>query len=338
VRVHSSARIAAAVATVACSAGFLAGPAMERGQAVIDVGSLPAGSPRECPEGTWIRSSTAAWLRRVVEVAGYAVAGCTGSAWIATTRRTSFYIWSTEGWRPSTVHKRYPEAGRLPLPTYTDGTRVVWQAQGLGIWVEAGPSPSDVLPGKTALGWLQISSRGLLRRYRPIVMMATPPAVLARCRTDARLRPACPTRIPQIEGWETYPRRVNGIFGIQLGGEIPGKPELMRPPRVLHIEVAVRPDRWVPFRWPTSGAVTPRNGLVRSERSRPVFLGEVEWGGKKGSAALAPSYPVGGSQGNHVIFRWRQRGETYVVGLHAWEPFSEAYATLRRVVASLPRG
>ena len=36
------------------------------------------------------------------------------------------------------------------------------------------------------------------------------------------------------------------------------------------------------------------------------------------------------------MFRWRQSGETFVVGMHAWEPFSEAYATLRRVVTSLP--
>jgi hypothetical protein len=228
----------------------------------------------------------------------------------------------------------------LPLPTFTDGTRLAWQAQGLGIWVEAGPSGADVLPGKSALGWLQISSRGLPRRYRRIEMMATPPAVLARCRSDRYLRAACPTRIPRITGWETYPRpprAVDGLFGFQLGGEIPGKPELMRPPRILHIEVARDPDRWVPFRWPTADAVAPHDGLVREERQKPVLVGRVTWGGKKGSVALAPGYPVGGSQGNHVMFRWRQGGRAYVVGMHAWEPFSEAYATLRRVVASLPR-
>jgi hypothetical protein len=337
VPVHAPRRIAAALAIAAFAAGLFAGSALERGDTAIAARSSPAAGAQGCPEGTWIHSQTAAWLRRVVEVAGYAVPGCTGSAWIATTRRTGFYIWSTERWRRSPEFKPYTGAAPLPLPTYTDGRRIVWQAQRLGIWVEPGPSPSDVLPGKTALAWLQVTSRGLPRRYRPIEMMPTPPAVLARCRSDARLHPACPARIPLIEGWETYPRRVNGIFGIQLGGEIPGKPELMRPPRVLHIEVAVRPDRWVPFRWPTSGAVRPHNGLVRTERPRPVFLGEVEWGGKRGSVALAPGYPFGGSQGNHVIFRWRRRGETYVVALHAWEPFSEAYATLRRVVASLSR-
>jgi hypothetical protein len=167
--------------------------------------------------------------------------------------------------------------------------------------------------------------------------MATPPKALTRCHSDRRLRPACPTRIPRIPGWDVYPRKVDGIFGIQLGGEIPGRPELMRPPRILHIEVAVDPDRWVPFRWPSGAAVAPRDGLVRSEREKPVFLGSSVWAGKRGSVALAPGYPTGGSQGNHVMFRWRHGRQTHVVGLHAWEPFSEAYATLRRIVASLPR-
>jgi hypothetical protein len=293
--------------------------------------------PADCPPGEWIRSPTAAWLARVVRVAGYRVSSCTGSAWIATTPRTSFYVRATEPWRRPPAYRPYAEAGPLPLPTYTDGTRIVWAAQRAGIWLQAGPTGADVLPGRTALGWLQISSRNLPREYRRIPLMRTPPVPLARCRSDRRLRPACPTRIPRIPGWETYPRVVRGVFGIQLGGEIPGRPELMRPPHVLHIEVAVDPGRWVPFSWPTGPAFTPRNGLVRSARRRAVLLGRVTWAGKRGSVALAAGFPAGGSQGNHVMFRWRRGRETYVVGLHAWEPFREAYATLRRVVESLPR-
>jgi hypothetical protein len=312
---------AAAAAVVALSPAAAAGPP-------------PAPSPTAaCPAGTWIRSETAAWLRRVVQVAGYRISGCTGSAWIAATPRTTFYVWSTERWRPSGELHRYR---KTPLPTYTDGTRLVWAAQGLGIWVEPGPT-SQALPGRTALGWLQISSRALPRRYRPIAMMATPPAVFARCRSDRNLRPACPARIPRIPGWETYPRVVDGLFGIQRGGEIPGRPELMRPPHVLHVEVAVTPDRRVPFPWPETAPVSPRDGLMRVGRRKPLLLGPATWNGKRGSVALAPGFPLGGSQGNHVLFRWNAGGRTYVVGLHGWEPFNEAYATLRRVVASLPR-
>ena len=310
-----------ALAAYALAMGLLAGPA-------------GGGGAPDCPPGEWAASEDAAWLRRAVDVAGYPVEGCTGSAWIARTPLTAFYVWSTGSAVPAGL-RRYDD--RLPLPTYTDGNRLVWRSQGLSIWVEPGPSGQDVLPGRTALGWLQISTRGLPRRYRRLELMPTPPAVLARCRLDRRLRPACPLRIPRIPGWDTYPRVVEGIFGIQRGGEIPGKPELMRPPRILHVEVAVDPDRFVPFRWPASGAVAVHDGLVREERSKPVLLGAAAWGGRQGSVALAPGYPVGGSQGNHVMFRWREGGETFVVGLHAWEPFTEAYATLRRIVASLPR-
>ncbi|MGZ8688743.1 MAG: hypothetical protein ACXWZP_09980, partial [Gaiellaceae bacterium] len=69
--------------------------------------------------------------------------------------------------------------------------------------------------------------------------MKTPATVLRRCASEKRLRLACPRRIPSVTDWTTYPREPQGVFGIQRGGEIPGKPELMRPPRILHIEVAV---------------------------------------------------------------------------------------------------
>lgn len=75
---------------------------------------------------------------------------------------------------------------------------------------------------------------------------------------------------------------------------------------------------------------------MRTERAGAVALGPVSWGGRRGAVALAPGYPTGGSQGGHIIFRWRQEGSTFVLGMHAWELFSEAYATLRRVAHNLP--
>jgi hypothetical protein len=277
----------------------------------------------------------AGWLRRVVEVAGYRVEGCTASAWIASTTKTRFLIRATKGWRPSGGLRRYGDG--LPYPAYTDGTRVVWAAQGLGIWIEPGPGGSDTLPGKSALSWLQVTSRGLPRRYERIAFMATPAAALRQCRSDVSLRPACPSRIPRVRALRTYPRVVDGIFGLQLGGEIPDRPELQRPPHVLHIEVAIDRPPNLQFKWPTTGAIKPHDGLLREARRRPVYLGRARWAGKPGSVALAPAYPLGGSQGNHLIFRWREHGTWYVVGMHAWEPFTEALATLRRIVASLPR-
>jgi hypothetical protein len=291
-----------------------------------------------------VQSVTGAWLRRVIEVAGYEVLGCTTSAWVGVTPITQFTIWATEPWRRPPGMRRVTE--KDPIGAYTDGTRVVWEAQGLAIWVAPGPNTGDRLPGQTAFAWLQGSSKGLPRKYRPLLFMPTPTAALNTCRSDPRLAPACPLRIPRVlsSGLHTIPRpprAVNGIFDIQRGGEIPGKPELMRPPGNLHIEVEVAVDPAKPlgigFRWPTSGTAKPQNGMVREERRSPVRFGRVNWGGKAGTVVLAPSYPGGGSQGNHVVFRWRDGPSTYLVGMHAWEPFTEAFATLRRVVASVPR-
>jgi hypothetical protein len=308
---------------------------------------VAAVAPQECQmDGSWPQSPTGAWVRRAVEVAGYRVDGCTDSAWIGVTPLTRFLIWATEPWRRPAGMRPYTESALLGA--FTDGTRIVWPAQGLAIWIAPGPSPSDRLPGKTALAWLQSASRGLPRSYNPIGLMATPPAALQECRAVRGLAPACPTRIPRVTlrhgaaGWRTYSsdaRRVAAIFGMQLGGEIPGKPELMRPPRILHVEVEAAVGRrpfGTRFAWPTSGAVQPRDGLARDERFHPVYLGPSVWGGKAGTVALAPPYPSGGSQGGHVVFRWRAGRTTYLVGMHAWEPFSEAYDTLRRVVISLP--
>ena len=49
---------------------------------------------------------------------------------------------------------------------------------------------------------------------------------------------------------------------------------------------------------------------------------------------LAPPYGLGGLMGDHLILRWRERGRDYAIGLHAWEPLTEAAATLDAVVSS----
>ena len=51
---------------------------------------------------------------------------------------------------------------------------------------------------------------------------------------------------------------------------------------------------------------------------------------------LATPHLHGGVLGNHVVFRWRERGVDFLVTLHAWKPLLEAVATLRAVVTSTP--
>jgi hypothetical protein len=89
----------------------------------------------------------------------------------------------------------------------------------------------------------------------------------------------------------------------------------------------------------TSGLHGPRigrlDGLLAKARTRAIFIGSYTWAGKKGTVVLAPAYPGGGEQGDHLIFRWRQSRVGYALGLHSWEPLSHAFATLRAMVRSI---
>ena len=91
------------------------------------------------------------------------------------------------------------------------------------------------------------------------------------------------------------------------------------------------------FDYPKGGiAAALRNGVLEEAREDPLFFGHVTWEGRRGTMILAPAYPVGGEQGDHVIFRWTERRREYALGLHAWEPFLEAVSTLEAIVRSIP--
>jgi len=280
----------------------------------------------------------APWLHKAAELAGFHVSGHNDTAWVVHGRSpTGFYLWAT---------RRQPEPRPLfdrlaNVPIYGTGKRDAWRAQGLTVWLEYGPSADATLPPRGRLAELVVVTLRLPRSYRPIAMMRMPYGPRSKCRSSRLLRPACPRRIPRIPGWNTYPsygNPVTGTFGIERGGEFPGKPELSRPPAMLHLELSAdRHGQVLAFPWPSGPSVHARDGLVRMKREHPLLLGPVTWAGRHGSLALAPSYPRGGSQGNHLIFRWREGGATYFLGLHSWEPFTETVATLHRIVASLPR-
>ena len=283
--------------------------------------------------GAWARSADAAWLHRAATAAGYRVTGCTGSAWTVRASALRLAAWTTRG--PAAGGRVYrPLAGRVVV---REGRRLRWRAQGRTVWVES-PGPPDRLQGRSVLAWLVLATLRLPRVAAPVRFGPAPPAVLARCRSDPLVRAACPTRLPRIPGWNLYPRAgLRGIFGVERGGEAPGRPELNRPPALFHLELARGLRPWVAWRWPAGPVVAQRDGLLRRRRAEPLLLGRVTWGGRAGELALAPAYPAGGSQGSHLVFRWRRGGAEYVLGLHAWEPLTEAVAALRRIAASIPR-
>jgi hypothetical protein len=170
-----------------------------------------------------------------------------------------------------------------------------------------------------------------------------PARALRACRASSLLRPACPARVPEADydpRSEIFDARVFALeagapqtFNFQWGGETPGRPERNRPPRMVHL-VLIGGDFENEFS--VGAREEPRNGLLGRHRRFALDLGPVHWSGRTGRLLLAPPFPLGGINGNHLLFQWRAQRVEYQLSLHAWEPFSEAVATLRAILGSLP--
>jgi hypothetical protein len=72
-------------------------------------------------------------------------------------------------------------------------------------------------------------------------------------------------------------------------------------------------------------------------RERALLLARPRWTETTGILLLAPPYPRGGINGDHLVYVWRDDGVAYALSLHAWRPLREATATLRAVVESIRR-
>jgi len=169
---------------------------------------------------------------------------------------------------------------------------------------------------------------------------------LAHCERSALLRPVCPRSVPRVRFYLSHLsvelRGLGGpvldVFGMESGGEYPGRPRLNRPPKMAHVVVAVGDVAGLSPRAVPRGdrREALRDGILRRERKAAVSFGRVRWAGREGVLFLAPSFPTGGFLGNHLNFVWRERGMQHTLSLHAWEPLTEAAAMLRTMVERLP--
>lgn len=176
-----------------------------------------------------------------------------------------------------------------------------------------------------------------------VALVPTPARAIRRCERFRQLAPACPYLVPeapfdpssilyQADSYGGPPGGDDWTFTLGWGAEHPGAPERDRPPALVHV-VATAGD--LPRRR-LAGRRQPRDGLL-AERGRGfLLLGRVTWAGRRGTLVIAPPYPRGGIEGNHLVFEWRQSGSTYRLSVHGWEPFSEVPVVLKAVVGSLP--
>jgi hypothetical protein len=131
-------------------------------EAALDSLEVAPRSTEGCPEGgPWAHPSCpeVGWVRAILADAGYPVVGDTGSALVARADGTGVFIWTTPADEPpsepfeETIQREgYELYGAVDgVPLFFDGTRIVWTADGLHVWVSAGPSESDVLPDMSVL-------------------------------------------------------------------------------------------------------------------------------------------------------------------------------------------
>lgn len=140
--------------------------AADTAQAEDDGQDETRGCPRESWRGPWAECAEADWVRAVVRRAGYAAGSDTGSAIVASTNETGFYIHTGRGTTEKIEQGPWQRLATVAgTPVYGDGRpRTVdknglptgdnwriWSAQGFIVWLSVGPSAEDVPLRFTAL-------------------------------------------------------------------------------------------------------------------------------------------------------------------------------------------
>jgi hypothetical protein len=179
-------------------------------------------------------------------------------------------------------------------------------------------------------------------------LIETPRNVSSLCQKVLGARSRCPSLLPAAtgpleasaigSGAGITLKTLNieqGVFDAQLAS---------RPPEFVHVvlqkgDLASTEET---FSYSRSHVVRARNGLLDSQVRRrlaahaeAVFLGSRSWRHHRGDLILVPSFEsVDSIHAGHLLFRWKRGRETLMISLHAWEPLTEAVATLRCVVVS----
>ena len=174
----------------------------------------------------------------------------------------------------------------------------------------------------------------------PVHLTRTPKEVAHLCERLV-VRQACPGELPTTA--EPYRGRALHlsseyvVLDIACGGPYPGLTRKNAPPRFAHVVIKVGDlgDAY-PFTFPSGDAPSGSTARPSSSGSAPLFLGTPTWGGLTGTLILAPPFPRGGIDGDHLIFKWSRAGTDFAVSMHAWRPLASTEATLRSVIDSIP--
>jgi hypothetical protein len=176
------------------------------------------------------------------------------------------------------------------------------------------------------------------RSWKPVRQTDTPRPIMRLCERSVG-DGICPQELPRT--MSAYRARVihlgtaYRVLDVAASGPYRGMTPKNSPPRFAHVVLKAGDlEHGFPFTVP-SGSPVPMSQHPGPRRQRSLLLGTPTWGGRTGTLLLAPPYPLGGIDGDHLVFTWTEAGTDFSVSLHAWPPLSEAEGTLRLIVESI---
>ena len=174
----------------------------------------------------------------------------------------------------------------------------------------------------------------------PAALVSTPGRVMRQCLATASVREVCPRLVPETE--DRYrtdafsPEEGHWTFFAESSGPYPGVTRKNAPPRFAHINVQAGDlSKAFPFPFRFQGRPDRLPKKIPRKRADPLYLGRIRWGERTGALVLAPSFPTGGIEGDHLMFGWEDRDVDYAISIHAWKPLDQCAATLKSIVASI---
>jgi hypothetical protein len=175
---------------------------------------------------------------------------------------------------------------------------------------------------------------------QPVKLAPLPPRLRETCLRVEVLAARCPAEVPATEtryrvreleyGTDSY-----RVMDFESNAPYPRIGRRNAPPRFAHVVLKGGDlTKAFYFEWP-SGPMVAVVDALKGNRQAPLLLGTRSWAGRQGALVLAPAFPAGGVDGDHLVYRWEDGDREYAVSLHAWKPLDECVATLRALVESV---
>lgn len=175
---------------------------------------------------------------------------------------------------------------------------------------------------------------------QPVRLAPLPQRLRETCLRVEVLASHCPTELPATESRYRVRELDYGtdryrVMDFEANAPYPGISRTNAPPRFAHVVLKGGDlTKAFYFEWP-SGPPVPVMDALNGDREMPLLLESQPWAGLQGVLVLAPEFPMGGVDGDHLVYRWEEGDREYAISLHAWRPLDGCVATLGELVESV---